>query len=76
MENFNIIGVHEKIQFLGGGVAKMGEGGDFEGGWYPNANYAKISKTTCTVTCTLIYNIWRKQRCPSMTFFKENFVIF
>ena len=49
MENFNIIGVHEKIQFLGGGggftknlgeqfpdlrggLAKMREGGDFEGG--------------------------------------------
>ena len=59
MENFNIIGVHEKIQFLGGGggltknlgeqfpdlrggLAKMREGGDFEGGRYPNANYAKI----------------------------------
>ena len=59
MENFNVIGVHEKIQFLGGGggftknlgeqfpdlrggLAKMREGGDFEGGQYPNANYAKI----------------------------------
>ena len=42
MENFNIIGVHEKIQFLRGGLAKMREGGDFEGGRYPTANCAKI----------------------------------
>ena len=42
MENFNIIGAHEKIQFLGGGVHKKPGGtvsrfkrglGKNEGGW-------------------------------------------
>ena len=32
----------EQFPDLRGGLAKMREGGDFEGGRYPNANCAKI----------------------------------
>ena len=52
MKNFNILGVHWKIQLLEGGsqkidieggwgLGKKDGGGVFKGGWYTNAHYVE-----------------------------------